>query len=53
MSHPLLIIGTRGSPLALAQTDMVAAALRAAVPELAAADAIAVEVIKTSSYNFV
>ncbi len=48
MSHPLLIIGTRGSPLALAQTDMVAAALRAAVPELAAADAIAVEVIKTS-----
>ncbi len=48
MSHPLLTIGTRGSPLALAQTDMVAAALRAAVPELAADGAIAVLVIKTS-----
>jgi hydroxymethylbilane synthase len=45
---PLLTIGTRGSPLALAQTHAVAAALRAAVPELGPDDAIAVEVIKTS-----
>lgn len=48
MSHPLLTIGTRGSPLALAQTGMVAAALAAAVPELAADGAIATLVIKTS-----
>lgn len=48
MSHPLLTIGTRGSPLALAQTETVAAALRAAVPDLAAEGAIAILVIKTS-----
>ena len=45
---PLLTIGTRGSPLALAQTHAVAAALRAAVPELRADDAIAILVIKTT-----
>lgn len=45
---PLLTIGTRGSPLALAQTAAVAAALRAAVPDLADEHAIAVSVIKTT-----
>ena len=48
MSHPLLTIGTRGSPLALAQADTVAAALAAAVPELAVPGAIATLIIKTS-----
>ena len=49
MTHqPLLTIGTRGSPLALAQTHAVAAALAAAVPELAGAYAVAVTVIKTT-----
>ena len=45
---PLLTIGTRGSPLALAQAHAVAAALKAAVPDLRSDDAIAVLVIKTS-----
>ncbi len=45
---PLLTIGTRGSPLAVAQTEAVATALRAVVPELVARGAIAVEIIKTT-----
>lgn len=45
---PLLRIGTRGSPLALAQTEQVRARLAAAWPELAAPGAIAVEVIRTT-----
>jgi hydroxymethylbilane synthase len=43
-----LTIGTRGSELALAQTSMVAERLRAAHPYLAAPDAIAIQVIKTT-----
>jgi hydroxymethylbilane synthase len=43
-----LTIGTRGSDLALAQTNMVADRLRAAHPDLAAPDAITIEVIKTT-----
>ena len=43
-----LTIGTRGSDLALAQTHMVAALLRAAHPDLAAAEAISITVIKTT-----
>lgn len=45
---PLLRIGTRGSPLALAQTELVRARLAAAWPELAQPDAIAVDVIRTT-----
>lgn len=41
-------IGTRGSPLALAQAHEVANRLRAGHAELAAADAIAIVVIKTT-----
>ncbi|MEJ2120709.1 MAG: hydroxymethylbilane synthase [Alphaproteobacteria bacterium] len=48
MSAARLTIGTRGSDLALAQTNMVADQLRAAHPDLAAPDAIAIEVIKTT-----
>jgi hydroxymethylbilane synthase len=49
MTHqPLLTLGTRGSPLALAQTHAVAAALAAAFPELAGAYTVAVRVIKTT-----
>lgn len=44
----LLRIGTRGSPLALAQATIVKTALAAAHPVLAAPDAIAVHVIKTT-----
>src|SRR4051812_5301636 len=44
----LLKIGTRGSPLALAQATEVARLLRAAHPHLQAADAIATVVIKTT-----
>jgi len=43
-----LTIGTRGSDLALAQTKMVAARLRAAHPGLAGPDAIQITVIKTT-----
>src|SRR4051794_624363 len=43
---PLLRLGTRGSPLALAQADMVAAALRAAHGW--AEDAIAIIPIRTT-----
>jgi hydroxymethylbilane synthase len=45
---PLLRLGTRGSKLALTQTDLVRAALAAAVPDLAAPDAIEVVAIKTT-----
>ncbi len=44
----LLRIGTRGSPLALAQATIVKTALAAAHPALTAPDAIAVQVIKTT-----
>jgi hydroxymethylbilane synthase len=45
---PLLRIGTRGSPLALAQAHEVRGRLGAAFPELAAADAVAIVVIRTT-----
>lgn len=44
----LLRIGTRGSPLALAQATLVRNALATAHPALAAPSAIAIEVIKTT-----
>ena len=44
----LLRLGTRGSKLALVQTDLVRQALARAVPELAATDAIEVVTIKTT-----
>lgn len=47
MTSPLLRLGTRGSPLALAQTRMVHAALIAAWPGLEAPDAIEIVVIRT------
>ena len=47
-SAPLLRIGTRGSPLALAQAHEVRARLGAAFPELAPPDAIAITVIRTT-----
>ncbi len=43
-----LRIGTRGSPLALVQAETVRAALSAAVPELARADATEIITIKTT-----
>jgi hydroxymethylbilane synthase len=46
--HPLLRIGTRGSPLALAQAHEVRERLGHAFPELAEPGAIAVTVIKTT-----
>jgi len=48
MARPTLRIGTRGSPLALVQAEITRAALAAAWPELAAADAIAIVPIRTS-----
>lgn len=48
-----LVIGTRGSPLALAQAHMVREALAAATPELADADAVRIEIIHTSGDRFV
>ena len=45
---PVLRIGSRGSPLALAQAEMVRARLAAAWPELAERHAITVEVIRTT-----
>jgi hydroxymethylbilane synthase len=45
---PLLRIGTRGSPLALAQTEEARARLVAAHPGLGAPDAVQVMVIKTT-----
>ena len=48
MHPPLLRIGTRGSPLALAQAHEVRDRLAAAFPDLAAPDAIAITVIRTT-----
>jgi hydroxymethylbilane synthase len=48
MASPLLRIGTRGSPLALAQSRELQARLAAAHPALAAEDAIAILPIRTS-----
>ncbi|MBI5162990.1 MAG: hydroxymethylbilane synthase [Magnetospirillum sp.] len=45
---PILRIGTRGSPLALAQTHEVRDRLAAAWPELAAPGAIEIDIIKTT-----
>jgi len=45
---PLVRIGSRGSPLALAQAEMVRARLSAAWPELGIRGAIAIEVIRTT-----
>jgi len=45
---PLLKIGTRGSPLALAQAHAARDALAAAHPELAVDGAMSIEVIKTT-----
>ena len=45
---PLVRIGSRGSPLALAQAEMVRACLGAAWPELGVRGAVAIEVIKTT-----
>ncbi|HYC13504.1 MAG TPA: hydroxymethylbilane synthase [Stellaceae bacterium] len=48
MTAPILRIGTRGSPLALAQTESLCRALAAAHPELAAPDAMETVVIRTT-----
>ncbi len=48
MAKPLLRLGTRGSPLALAQARIVAAALAGAHRDLAAQGAILVEPIRTT-----
>ena len=48
MTAPLLRIGTRGSALALAQTETLRRALAAAHPELAAPDALETVVIRTT-----
>ena len=48
MTTPLLRLGTRGSKLALAQTGLVRDALAAAVPALAAPDAIEIVAIRTT-----
>ena len=48
MATPLLRIGTRGSPLALAQTEEARSRLAARHPELAADGAIALVVIRTT-----
>jgi hydroxymethylbilane synthase len=45
---PVLRIGSRGSPLALAQVEQVKARLAGAWPELAERGAVAVEIIRTS-----
>lgn len=47
-NQPLLRIGTRGSPLALAQAHEVQARLRAAHPDLAPEGAIEIVIIKTT-----
>jgi len=47
-NHPILTIGTRGSPLALAQSHETRDRLAAAWPELAAEGAIAIQVIHTT-----
>jgi len=48
MASPLLRIGTRGSPLALAQAAEVRARLAAAWPELAAEGAVETVIIRTT-----
>lgn len=48
MEKPVLTIGTRGSRLALIQTNAVADALKAAHPSLAKEGAIKIEIITTS-----
>jgi hydroxymethylbilane synthase len=48
MTEALIRIGTRGSPLALAQSEWVRRRLAAAWPELAAPDAVAIVPIRTS-----
>ena len=48
MISPVLRIGTRGSPLALRQADMTAAALRLADPALAAPGAVEIVPIRTT-----
>jgi hydroxymethylbilane synthase len=48
MAKPLLRLGTRGSPLALAQARIVAAALAAAHRELAAPGAVEIAPIRTT-----
>lgn len=48
MSEPLLKLGTRGSPLALAQAYETKRRLAALFPELAADDAVLIKVIKTT-----
>src|SRR5260370_16295584 len=48
MTVPLLRLGTRGSKLALIQAGLVRDALAAAVPALAAPDAIEIVPIKTT-----
>src|SRR5437899_6364904 len=48
MATPLLRLGTRGSKLALIQAGLVRDALVAAVPALAAADAIEIVAIRTT-----
>ncbi len=52
MASPLLRIGTRGSPLALAQAGEVARRLSDAFPELGVAGAIETVIIKTSGDTF-
>ncbi len=52
MARARLVVGTRGSPLALRQTELAVAALRRADPELAAADAVEIRVIRTSGDRF-
>ncbi|WGF88721.1 hydroxymethylbilane synthase [Marinivivus vitaminiproducens] len=47
-SHPVLRIGTRGSPLALAQAELVRAALARACPDLAEPGAIQVVPVTTA-----
>ncbi|MGB1026924.1 MAG: hydroxymethylbilane synthase, partial [Rhodospirillaceae bacterium] len=49
---PMIRIGTRGSPLALAQAEMVRALLQAAHPDLRQDEAIVLEVITTSGDRF-
>jgi hydroxymethylbilane synthase len=48
MAVPLLKLGTRGSKLALIQAGLVRNALAAAIPALAAADAIEIVAIRTT-----
>ena len=48
MAQPLLTLGTRGSPLALAQARLVADALAGAHPHLATPGAIKIEPIRTT-----